>query len=99
MRLSPWKLGFAVQAENNQFEESVLEALWDGCLTYLLLIFFLDTFLVKLLHTSSPSFISFCARTTTLPVGDTKNLEIFFLGFPHRRSCPPAVGQAVVGEK
>ena len=37
--------------------------------------------LVKLVHTSSPSFISFCARTTTLPVGDTKNLKRSFLGF------------------
>ena len=49
--------------------------------TYLLVIFFLDSFLVKLVYTSSPSFISFCARTTTLPVGDTKNLKRSFLGF------------------
>ena len=67
---------------NEQFKESVLDALWDGCQTYLFLIFFLDTFLVKLVHTSSPSFISFCARTTTLPVGDTKNLKRYFWDFP-----------------
>ena len=50
--------------------------------TYLLVIFFLDSFLVKLVYTSSPSFISFCARTTTLPVGDTKNLKRYFWVFP-----------------
>ena len=52
-----------------------------GWMSYIFVVFCPGYILIKLLHTSSPFFISFCARTTTLPVGDTKNLKRSFLGF------------------